>query len=89
MNEGLEVVTGPVPGTLRIRVQARDVDRRGNLLRGERGPDAARLRFERVLPVAADADTNSVKTTLRDGILVVTMKKRDPSHASPPTERTS
>lgn len=77
--DGLEVLPGPVPGTIVVQAKVTE-EHKGNgrmLLRERRvrGPGA---RYARVIPVAWDVDAENAKTTLENGILRVVLPKRAP-----------
>lgn len=74
--ETVEVTPGPLPGTILAKVEARSSDPNAPMLRAERGARAGTIRYQRVLPVAWDADVNNVKVSLADGILTVTLPKQ-------------
>jgi HSP20 family molecular chaperone IbpA len=84
--ESMEVVPGPIPGTLAIKLDARPPEKDdGRLLRNERGSRDGRVRYERVVPVAWDADTSTARAEIANGILTVTVPKR--SALTPPPSK--
>jgi HSP20 family protein len=73
----LDVETGPVPGTLVVRAEIPEEEKPSATLRSERSQRFGGLtRYERVVPVAWDADLDKVKPDLKDGILTITVPKR-------------
>lgn len=80
--EEVTVEAGPIPGTVLVRVEQRESGPRstkGTPVRMERAASRpGGLRFERVVAVAPDAEGRDAKVTLKDGVLTVTVPKREP-----------
>lgn len=75
--EDLEVSPGPVEGSLSVRIQSHEALRTsGVVLRNERNSEKGRIRYERVIPVAWDADAPKVRPSLADGILTLVVPKK-------------
>lgn len=78
--EDVEVRPGPVAGTLVVRAQTRvQSQSSATPLRMERGSLHSPIRYERVVPVAWDADTAAAKASLQEGLLTLTVPKRSPT----------
>lgn len=84
--EKIEVAPGPVAGTLVVRVEARDASPGQAVVRSERGMRSGAVRYERVVPVAWDADADAAKTSFENGLLTVTMPKRRAEEAKTRTK---
>lgn len=79
--DSIEVAPGPVPGTLVLRGEVLSRHAESPRLLAERrqgGP-----RFERVVPVAPDADVGQATVTLTEGLLSVVVPKNVGSPAQP------
>ncbi|MHB8586905.1 MAG: Hsp20/alpha crystallin family protein [Thermoplasmatota archaeon] len=84
--EAIETASGPVAGTLVVRAQAREerkeeakgpgAEPRHRVLRDERGSSSQPARFERVVPVAVDADTSRARVETRDGVATLIVPKK-------------
>lgn len=74
--EGIEVAPGPVAGTLSVKAQGA-VERRGqHAIVLERGVRTEGSRFERLIPVAWDADVARTRFTIENGLLALTVPKK-------------
>lgn len=67
---------GPIAGTVSVRLKAREEKQTGQPLRMERGGAPNGVRFQRVVPVAWDADVPKTKVALSDGMLTLTVPKK-------------
>lgn len=76
LKDTLEVVPGPVAGTVSLKVATRPEEASEVRLRNERGAQGGRVLFHRIVPVAWDADAGGAKTELADGLLVVRVPKK-------------
>ena len=77
-SDGLEVKPGPAVGTLQVRVPCGpEPTTNGQVLRRERMPrDGA---YERVVPVAWDANVEKAKPTVSNGVLTIVVPKTQAS----------
>lgn len=71
----IEIGPGPASGTLSVKVDAPSKEPETGLLRAERGARSGSVRFQRILPIAYDADCTNAKASLADGILTISVPK--------------
>lgn len=71
----LEIRPGPLPGTLLVKVQGKEEKTPQSVLRSERGVRGP-VRYERVVPVAWDADVARAQPTIEDGVLRISVPKQ-------------
>ncbi len=83
--ESLEIGPGPVAGTVSVKAQCREDTSRGSPLHAERGARTGTVRFERVVPVAWDADVAKARPEIRDGVLTLVVPRRSPEPKKEPT----
>jgi HSP20 family molecular chaperone IbpA len=76
IKEDLDISPGPIAGTVAVRLKAREEKHSGQALRVERGTPNGGFRFQRVVPVAWDAEVSKAKYSLADGILTLTVPKK-------------
>lgn len=73
--EDLEIRPGPLPGTIEVKVEGKEEERPKTLLRSERGV-GDRVRYERLVPVAWDAEVSKAKPSIENGVLTVEIPKQ-------------